>query len=180
VAKISDNRTGMSVRNINYTYDSLNRIASAYTDSTSGSYCWAETYQIDSWSNVISLNNPPKSGYTGCGTEAFSQLANASNQLPSICTGGNCYDAPGNLLNDAAYRYFYDAENRVCSASGTSCTTGTVYTYDGDGRRVEKSNGTIYWYGAASAVLDETDLSGNLKNEYIFFNGNRIARRQIQ
>jgi YD repeat-containing protein len=180
VAKISDNRTGMSVRNINYTYDSLNRIASAYTDSTTLPYCWAETYQIDSWSNVTSLNMPPKPGYTGCGTEAFSQSANVSNQLPSICTGGSCYDAPGNLRNDSAYQYFYDAENRVCSASGTSCTTGTVYTYDGDGRRVEKSSGTIYWYDTGNSVLDETDLNGNLKNEYIFFNGKRIARRQIR
>jgi hypothetical protein len=45
---------------------------------------------------------------------------------------------------------------------------------------VQKSSGTLYWYGAASAVLDESDGSGKLTNEYIFFNGNRIARRQIQ
>jgi len=42
---------------------------------------------------------------------------------------------------------------------------------------VEKSNGTIYWYGVGGDVLDETDLSGNLKNEYVFFDGHRIAQR---
>jgi len=53
--------------------------------------------------------------------------------------------------------------------------------YDGDGRRVEKSNGRLYWYGTGTDPLDETDLSGNTNNasfyEYIFFDNNRIARR---
>jgi RHS repeat-associated protein len=49
--------------------------------------------------------------------------------------------------------------------------------FDGNGNRAMKSNGTIYWYGAGSDPLDETNLSGNLSNEYIFFGGKRIARR---
>ncbi len=48
-----------------------------------------------------------------------------------------------------------------------------------------KSNGEIYWlalseaegYTSGGEVLDETDLSGNLTSEYIFFGGARIARR---
>jgi RHS repeat-associated protein len=56
-----------------------------------------------------------------------------------------------------------------------------TYTYDGDGRRVKKSSGTLYWYGAGSDPLDETDLTGVTTNsafkEYIFFAGKRIARR---
>jgi RHS repeat-associated protein len=51
------------------------------------------------------------------------------------------------------------------------------YTYDGDGKRVEKSPGKLYWYGSSGEVLDETDLSGNLTSEYISFGGYRIARR---
>jgi RHS repeat-associated protein len=51
------------------------------------------------------------------------------------------------------------------------------YTYDGDGQRVEKSSGTLYWYGPGGEVLDETDLNGNLTSEYVYFNGRRIARR---
>ena len=46
--------------------------------------------------------------------------------------------------------------------------------------RVEKSGSTIYWY-SASEVLDETNMAGSVTNssfnEYIFFGGNRIARR---
>ncbi|HEU5352049.1 MAG TPA: RHS repeat-associated core domain-containing protein, partial [Terracidiphilus sp.] len=58
-----------------------------------------------------------------------------------------------------------------------SCANGTTYTYDGDEQRVKKSNGTLYWGGGAGAAIAESDLSGNLTEEYIFFNGRRIAMR---
>ncbi|HXO33618.1 MAG TPA: RHS repeat-associated core domain-containing protein, partial [Candidatus Acidoferrales bacterium] len=53
------------------------------------------------------------------------------------------------------------------------------YTYDGDGDRVQKSNGKIYWFGAGSEILDESDSSGNITDEYIFFGGKRIAHRVV-
>ncbi len=42
---------------------------------------------------------------------------------------------------------------------------------------MKKSNGKLYWYSTSGQVLEETDLSGNLLNDYIFFGGQRIARR---
>jgi RHS repeat-associated protein len=58
---------------------------------------------------------------------------------------------------------------------------GVTYTYDGDGKRVKKSSGTLYWYGMGADALDETDLTGSTTNsafnEYVFFNGKRTARR---
>jgi RHS repeat-associated protein len=42
-----------------------------------------------------------------------------------------------------------------------------------------KSNGKIYWYGAGTEILDESDTSGNITSEYMFFGGKRIARRDI-
>jgi RHS repeat-associated protein len=68
-------------------------------------------------------------------------------------------------------------------------TAGNSYLYDGDGLRVEKctegstpgtcavsATGTLYWRGAGSDPLSETDLSGNIQNTYILFNGQRVAR----
>jgi RHS repeat-associated protein len=79
--------------------------------------------------------------------------------------------------------YVYDDENRLIATAGYS------YIYDGDGERVEKctegttpgtcatsATGTMYWRGAGSDPLTETDLSGNVQNTYIFFNGTRVAR----
>ena len=54
-----------------------------------------------------------------------------------------------------------------------------TYTYDGDGRRAKKSNGKLYWYGIGAEPLAESDLSGNVSEEYIFFGGERIARRVV-
>ncbi|MDP9267984.1 MAG: hypothetical protein M3P27_06610 [Acidobacteriota bacterium] len=59
----------------------------------------------------------------------------------------------------------YDAENRILTASGVT------YTYDGDGVRVKKSSGKLYW-----SSLTESDLSGNATADYVFFGGRRIAR----
>jgi RHS repeat-associated protein len=105
----------------------------------------------------------------------LSQASNISNQI-----SGFCYDQAGNLLAQAAPpcpspTYNYNAEGQLISA------VGVTYTYDGDGRRVMKSNGKLYWYGVGSDALDETDLAGNTNNasfkEYIFFGSKRIASR---
>jgi RHS repeat-associated protein len=57
----------------------------------------------------------------------------------------------------------------------------TSYTYDADGDRVAKSNGTtgmLYWY-MSPGIVAESDLSGNLQSEYVFFDGERVARKDF-
>jgi RHS repeat-associated protein len=54
-----------------------------------------------------------------------------------------------------------------------------TYTYDGDSERMQKSTGTTYWGGGAGSALLETDNSGNPTAEYIYFNGKRVARRDL-
>ncbi len=74
--------------------------------------------------------------------------------------------------------YTYDQENRLTGAAGY------IYTYDGDGNRVRKSNGntpssgTLYWY-MTPGVVAESDLAGTLKSEYVFFDGERVARKDF-
>jgi RHS repeat-associated protein len=93
--------------------------------------------------------------------------ANVKNQISS-----NAYDAAGNMTTGGNT---YDPENHLIG------TAGVTYTYDGDGRRVMKSNGKLYWFGMGSDALDETDGTGSTSNsafnEYVFLSGKRIARR---
>jgi RHS repeat-associated protein len=49
--------------------------------------------------------------------------------------------------------------------------------YDGDGNRVEKSGENLYWYGAGTEILDETDTFGDFTNEYVFFGGKHVAMK---
>ena len=107
---------------------------------------------------------------TKCSAPALSLTVGTTNR---ITTSGYAYDAAGNMTTVAGISgsLVYNAENQMTSAAGVT------YFYDGDGRRVKKSNGTLYWYGLGGEVLQETSLSGVLLDEYIFFNGQRTARR---
>jgi RHS repeat-associated protein len=63
---------------------------------------------------------------------------------------------------------------------GTANLRWTVH--DGDGNRVMKSTtvtsstGMLYWY-MTPGIVAESDLAGAIKSEYVFFDGERVARR---
>jgi RHS repeat-associated protein len=188
VYQIANNRDNTRIQN--FIYDSLNRIQQAYSSGTQ----WGETFGpsatspgvppatpgIDAWGNLTN-----RSGVTGkANYESWSVSAGTNNRLT-----GFGYDPAGNMTSNSAINasYVYDDENRLI---WTNLSSGYRYLYDGNGDRVEKcvaatsttacptsgSNGSLYWKGATSAALSETDLSGNVLNTYIFFNGQRVAR----
>lgn len=160
-----------ATRSETFTYDKLNRITTAKTQGTSGPNCWGQRFGhlsgstfvpgIDPWGNLVEITNTQ----AGCVSFTLSQAVTTKNQFASMV-----YDAAGNLTNDGAHPYTYDAENRLLTAGGAT------YTYDGDGKRVKKSSGTLYWTGPGWDPLVETDLSGTVTENYIFFNGERVAR----
>jgi len=155
-----------NARNQTFTYDALNRIATAQSAATSGAKCWGESYTIDAWGNLTSRST------TKCSTVPLNAPATTKNQI-----SGYCYDKAGNLLGTSACpslpytpMYTYDGENRLKTAGGVT------YAYDGDNNRVRKSSGTLYW---GTGPLSESDLSGNIQKSYVFFNGQRVARRDV-
>jgi RHS repeat-associated protein len=163
-----------STRNESFTYDSLNRIASGQSSGTQ----WGEAYTTDAWGNMTAIGS-----YNSKPHESLSTSAGTNNQLV-----GFGYDAAGNMTSNGSVSYVYDAENRLIS---TNANGSYSYLYDGDGQRVEKctpegttpgtcasgATGTLYWRGNfVSDALTETDLSGNVQNNYVFFNGQRVAR----
>ncbi|MFZ0993849.1 MAG: RHS repeat-associated core domain-containing protein [Candidatus Sulfotelmatobacter sp.] len=166
-------------RTQNFTYDPLNRILTAASQATSGTYCWGQNFSIDPWGNLNQITS------SQCTAPPLSQTSSTKNQFV-----GFCYDAAGNLLDEFAcppptgsHTFVYDAEGRLLYTAGNS------YLYDGDGERVAKctstgqsstcptsSTGTIYFRNLGGESAVEEDLSGNFQNEYIFFNGNRVVR----
>ena len=82
---------------------------------------------------------------------------------------GFSYDTAGNTLGDGVYTYTWNGESRIKPAGGVT------YNYDGDGRRAAKSGSKLYWYGSGGEILAETDTSGNVQSEYVFFGGKRVA-----
>jgi len=163
-------------RDQTFTYDALNRLISAQNAGTNCSAMvlqnkteyWGNSYSYDAWGNLL------QKSITKCGAEHLSVTADAHNWLHASGTDYQ-YDAAGNMTFDAtaSLSYTFDQENRLTGAAGYT------YTYDGDGNRVRKSNsstGTLYWY-MTPGIVGESDLSGNLTDEYVFFNGERVARK---
>ncbi len=157
---ITNNRSGAGGRSQTLTYDNLNRVATAQSQATSGADCWGQSFGYDRYGNLTSASS------TKCSSPALSLSVNSKNQITNT---GFTYDNAGNLTGDGVLSYTWDAESHLKSAAGVT------YTYDGDGRRVKKSNGKLYWYSTSGQVLEETDLSGNLLNDYIFFAGQRTS-----
>ena len=151
-------------RTQNFTYDSLNRIQSAYTAGPS----WGETYTIDAWGNLYS-----RSGVSGKNTyEPLNCASNTKNQLNTCYT----YDAAGNLIQNGTTTYTYDAESRLIATN-----SGGGYVYDGDGQRVKKcaspcSTGTFYWRTLDGSTLAESDLGGNWTAAYGVIRGQTWSR----
>ena len=150
-----------SNRTQQFSYDALNRIATGGTTSSCSTSCWGLTFTIDQWGNLTTA------AATGTAT-ALNLNVNANNQ---ITTAPFTYDAAGNETADAVSTYVWNAEGQLTTGGGVT------YTYDGDGKRVMKSNGKMYWYGMTGDVLDESTLSGSITDEYVFFGARRVARR---
>jgi RHS repeat-associated protein len=163
VETITNNRdTG---RTATYGYDSLNRINSASSQATSGADCWGQsvpTGGYDRYGNLLTINS------SKCTTQSLSLGVNGKNQITNTGYG---FDASGNETGDGTYTYAWDAEGRMKSGAGVT------YTFDGAGQRVADSSPKLYWHGLNGSVLAETDTSGNTSNEYVFFGGMRVARR---
>src|SRR5208282_1984404 len=97
-----------------------------------------ENYTYDAWGNLNSIAATTLLNYGGCTEESgFSTTADGNNHLPLFS-----YDSSGNAQNDGTIAYTYNGESQIKTANGVT------YAYDGDGRRVYKSSGKLYWYGA--------------------------------
>jgi hypothetical protein len=162
-------------RSQSYTYDEMNRLATAQSAANSGNDCWGLSYGYDRYANLLSES------LTKCSGPTLS--LSVDNTTNKITNTGFTYDAAGNLTSDGSATYTWNAEGLMAATAGVS------YTYDGDGKRVKKSNGPLprfhrggeapklYWYGINGEVLAESDASGTVTSEYIFFGSMRIARR---
>jgi RHS repeat-associated protein len=147
-----------STRTQSFTYDPLNRLIMAGDNGH-----WANSYAYDAWGNLTNKTPGSPAG------ENMNQPADSNNHL-----SGLTYDAAGNVTNDGLGGVFvFDAENRIKTAGSVT------YTYDADGRRIQKSTGINYWYGPGGQVFAETDSAGNWTN-YVFFGGERLARNVPQ
>jgi RHS repeat-associated protein len=144
----------------NLSYDSLNRLGSF--SRVDGSL--SQTYAYDSFGNL---------NQTSPGTLQNAVSYGANNRINTASYG---YDNAGNLtasFNGISTAFNYDAENRLTGVNNGAAT----YTYDGNGDRVRKDNGsnwTEYVRFGGQVVAEKT--SDGFWSDYIYANGKRIAK----
>src|SRR5262249_17004722 len=132
---------------------------------------WANYYSYDAWGNLLQKT------VAKCNAENLSVTVGGNNQLQ----GGYGFDSAGNMTWNATegVSATYDAESRIATAARGGVTT--TYTYDDEGNRVKKSTGStgmLYWY-MSLGIVAESDLAGVLQSEYVFFDGERVARKDF-
>ena len=142
----------------NFTYDPLNRLATA---GEAGSR-WGLSFGYDAWGNFLQQN------VTAGTASAHAYAPMTTNRL-----GSYTYDATGNMAADDYHQYAYDGENRITTVD----TAAAKYSYDANGNRVRKDVGANYteyiYFG--SNIIAEHDQAGGW-SDYIFANGKRIAK----
>ena len=166
ILTIADAKVAGGTQTQIFTYNSLNRLASAIASGGSGAapanglYA-LQHYHYNDASGNLSAKGPDGSetGYTySAVTDPL--CPNNSRSIPHAVSaaGGNTfsYDCNGNMtgrtINGAAYTLTYDAVNRLTGVSGSS---SAVYVYDGDGNRVKETT-----YRNLAAGIPVTVASG--------------------
>lgn len=166
-----------------FSYDQLNRIASAADTGTTTQAClahppslpaYSETYSIDPWGNL------QETAGTLSGSQSFTFTYTPSAGNPSggggnqVTGTGVQYDSAGNMQSDGPPfndGYQYRADGLI------SGSNGATYTYDALGQRVQKINGSttteyIYFGGL---LLAEYSPSGDSWTDRIYGPGGALA-----
>jgi RHS repeat-associated protein len=185
---------------IQYTYDSLNRLsqAQAFTlgsvptgcpaagnaPSGAGAATRGQAYVYDGFGNLTQKNGI---GGTGVYAPTLSRSVNGvTNQLV-----GASYDGNGNMTGDATLTgvgpLTYDVENRL-SGMLVQATNATInYGYDAQNRRVGSYSSfggayTVYFYGAGgqrlqsySVTVNGSSVSVGVVGSDVYFGGRRLA-----
>lgn len=150
-------------QNEGYGYDALDRLENA-----TGPF-GARDYDYD-----------PNGNRTALDGTAYSYTPN-SNRLAAIGSTDVLLDDNGNTLNQGAWTFDYTAHNRLEAAHEDGSLSAT-YAYNALGQRFRKvlsdGNGRHFLYGINGELLAETDIDGNILNEYIYLNGQLLALYQ--
>ncbi|MSP13297.1 MAG: RHS repeat-associated core domain-containing protein, partial [Chloroflexi bacterium] len=157
------------------TYDALDRLATAETNSAGTGQYTPRSFQYDALGNITAFEWVTN-------TYGYGQASGiASGAKPHALTHVNSakrsdYDGNGNLVNrfsqTLTQSLSYNAENRLVAVSPVLTAT---FTYDGDGKRVKRqdSSGTTVYVGNYFEKIAGTDII----TKYYYFGDQRIASR---
>jgi len=141
--KIVADVDGVRGEQVSYTYDALNRLASAVSNSSSAP--WGQGFGYDGFGNLTNVNVIKGSAPT------------LSVYYDPTTNHGSCADANGNTNSSSACReygtYAYDIENRLHNT--VSYSSPVFYSYAPGNKRVWKGTGTDNTNASSPQLTDE-------------------------
>jgi RHS repeat-associated protein len=148
-----------ATKNKSFGYDALDRL-------TSGTGSWGSlSWTYDGVGNRLTENS---NSYT---------YTAGTNKLSSANGLSYGFDNNGNTTSENARIYTYNQNQRLIQVVDGAMTAG--YTYNGNGQRVKKIvNGvtTIFHYSLGGQIVAESSSSGTITAEYVYLNGNPLAK----
>lgn len=145
-----------------YDYDALNRL----DEEDNGS---AVSYTYDANDNRLTKVN---------GGTVTTTVPGGSNKISAVGSDSYTYDAAGNVTDDDAREYVWNAAGLLKEVKISSTVVG-VYTYNASNQRTKKVSGgntTHYVYGSGGLLTGEYDNTGVLIREYVYLNGEPLAQ----
>jgi len=162
ITRIGDNADPS--RSLTYTYDALGRLKEAFA-GPGANPTWKLDWDYDRYGNRPNQN-------VRAGTPPGPQLT-IDPKTNRITGTGYSYDAHGNMTADGLNSLTYDAENRTVSSSGST------YSYDGNGLRVKKisSATTVYIFSATKVIAEYVNsvAPNSPTREYIYSGSQFLA-----
>jgi RHS repeat-associated protein len=148
-------------KNKSFTYDNLDRLATGVAAGLWGSLSW--TY--DGVGNRLTEN-----------TNSYTYTA-STNRLATANGNSYTFDNNGNTTVEGAKQFIYNQNQRLIQANNGGITA--YYTYNGNGQRVKKTvsgTATIFHYSLNGQIIAESDSTGTITAEYVYLNGNPLAK----
>ncbi len=138
---------GAEGRSLNYQYDALGRLKTAWTNGSASFPQWGLSWSYDRYGNRFE-----QMLLSGSAPTNYLTMDPGSNR---ILDTGFAYDANGNMTQDGANNLVYDAANRVVSTTPLGGGTTYNYVYDGAGLRVKKNTtATVQIYSGTKIIAD--------------------------
>jgi RHS repeat-associated protein len=151
-----------ATRNKTFEYDALDRLTGA--TGSWGSLGW--TYD--------GVGNRQTEGATN-----YTYLP-GTNKLNTVGGASYGFDNNGNTTAQGARQLIYNENQRLIRVVDAGVTKGE-YTYNGNGQRVKKivnGTATIFHYSPSGQIIGESDSAGIIITEYVYLNGQPLAKME--
>jgi len=180
IARVKYSVNGALQYSQTFQYDQVNRLCYA-VEHKNGEYndasrAWYQTFNYDPFGNRgIDVENTSDNMDEANNALKLADFSAANNR---ITRAGFLYDSAGNLIAEPGKSYFYNAENKLVTATVAGGAV-SQYFYDGNDHRVRKvavGVATRFEYGKGGELLAEwNEANGAQIKDYFYSGGELLA-----